>query len=107
MRPLVEGVSLDPESRCAHWHSPLDIIAIKMRCCMTYYACSACHAALAGHQAEVWPQAEWDERAVLCGACGAELSVRQYMACDNRCPACGAGFNPGCRTHYHLYFEPA
>jgi uncharacterized CHY-type Zn-finger protein len=21
------------------------------------------------------------------------------------CPACGAGFNPGCAAHYHRYFE--
>jgi uncharacterized CHY-type Zn-finger protein len=106
MRPFVEGVLLDPQTRCAHWRTPLDIIAIKMRCCETYYACRQCHDELADHDAAVWPSDAWDERAVLCGACGVELSVRQYMACDNRCPACGAGFNPGCRTHYHLYFEP-
>ena len=104
MRPFVEGVLLDPQTRCAHWRSPLDIIAIKMRCCGTYYACRQCHDELAGHAAAVWPMAAWDARAILCGACDGELSVRQYMACENTCPACGANFNPGCRTHYHLYF---
>ena len=104
-RPLVEGVSLDPQTRCGHWHSPLDIIAIKMRCCETYYACRECHDELAGHATKVWPKTEWDQPAILCGACGVELSVHHYMARDNQCPACGAGFNPGCRTHYHLYFE--
>lgn len=104
MRPIVHGLDLDPETRCAHWRSPLDIIALKMRCCGTYYACRDCHDALAGHEAEVWPQAEWDESAVLCGACGTELSVRAYLACESRCPNCGAAFNPGCHKHRHLYF---
>ena len=63
------------------------------------------HDALADHPAKVWPAAEWDQPAVLCGVCGGELSVREYMGCGNRCPACGAAFNPGCRLHYHLYFE--
>ena len=105
MRPSVKGVDLDPQTRCAHWRSPLDIIAIRMRCCRTYYACRECHDELADHAAMVWPAAEWDQPAVLCGACGTQLSVRDYLACDNRCPACAAPFNPGCANHYHLYFE--
>lgn len=107
MHPLVKGVSLDAETRCAHYHSALDIIAIKMRCCETYYACRECHDALADHAAAVWPIAERDQPAILCGSCGAELSVRQYLACDNQCPSCQAPFNPGCANHYHLYFEVA
>jgi uncharacterized CHY-type Zn-finger protein len=106
-RPPVLGIDLDPQTRCAHWRSPLDAIAIKMRCCGSYYACRDCHDALADHPASVWPEAQWDAPAVLCGVCGGELSVRQYLACDNRCPACGAPFNPGCRLHHHLYFETA
>ena len=43
--------------------------------------------------------------AILCGACGATLTIRQYMQGDSCCPACGAHFNPGCRSHYHLYFQ--
>lgn len=104
-RPEVRGLDLDPETRCAHWHSPLDIIAIKMRCCGVYYACRDCHDALADHPAQVWPRSAWAEAAVLCGACGTELSINAYLACDNRCPACGAAFNPGCKLHHHLYFE--
>ncbi|MBL6936226.1 MAG: hypothetical protein ISS15_13775 [Alphaproteobacteria bacterium] len=105
VKPLVHGVALDSQTRCAHWHSTLDIIAIKMKCCGAYYACKDCHDALAGHDAAVWPRAEFGETAVLCGACGVELSVRQYLDCGNACPACGAAFNPGCRNHYHFYFE--
>jgi uncharacterized CHY-type Zn-finger protein len=106
-RPAVFGLGLDPQTRCAHWRGPLDVIAIRMRCCGDYYACRDCHDALAGHAAAVWPQADWGERAVLCGVCGGEFTVRQYLACENRCPACGAPFNPGCRLHRHLYFETA
>jgi len=104
-RPAVHGVDLDPQTRCAHWRSPLDIVALKLRCCGAYYACRDCHDALAGHPAQVWPRADWDAPAVLCGACGAEMSVRQYLACDDRCPTCAAPFNPGCKLHRHLYFE--
>jgi uncharacterized CHY-type Zn-finger protein len=104
-RPPVFGVDLDAQTRCAHWRSPLDIVAIKMRCCGAYYACHDCHAALAGHPSAVWPRAERDRPAVLCGACETELTVAQYLTCEDRCPACGAAFNPGCRLHRHLYFE--
>jgi uncharacterized CHY-type Zn-finger protein len=109
VRPPVHGLSLDPQTRCAHWASPLDVIAIKMRCCGAYYACRECHDALAGHPARVWAVEDFGELAVLCGVCGAELSVDQYLACDSRCTSCGAGFNPGCARHKHLYFatEPA
>ncbi len=105
MRPVVHGRDLDPHSRCAHWHGPLDIIAIRLRCCGDYWACAACHDELAGHPPEVWPAAEWDQPAVLCGACGVELTVNAYLGCDSCCPACAAPFNPGCRRHHHLYFE--
>lgn len=80
-------------------------MAIKMRCCGVYYACKDCHAALADHQIEAWPQSEWDQRAILCGACGAELTIHQYMESESRCQACHAQFNPKCRNHYHLYFQ--
>lgn len=104
-RPEVRGVDVDGQTRCAHWHSEIDIIAIKMMCCGMYYACKDCHDALAGHASAVWPEQEWDTKAVLCGACGTELSVRDYLDCANVCPACGAGFNPGCRNHCHFYFK--
>jgi len=101
---VVHGISVDAETRCAHYHSALDVIAIKMKCCGQYYACKECHDALAGHASAVWPRDEWEQPVVLCGVCGAELSVRAYLDCGNECPQCGAKFNPGCRKHYHLYF---
>jgi uncharacterized CHY-type Zn-finger protein len=104
-RPHVCGIDPDCQTRCAHYNSTLDIIAIKMKCCGLYYACKDCHIALANHAIEVWPRDEWDKPAVLCGACGTELSIRQYLECSNECPACQARFNPGCRNHYHFYFQ--
>jgi len=38
------------------------------------------HEALSDHPIEVWPQAKWGQPAVLCGACGQELTIAQYMA---------------------------
>ncbi|HTZ98305.1 MAG TPA: CHY zinc finger protein [Terriglobales bacterium] len=100
----VRGVGLDPQTRCRHYHGPSDIIAIKMKCCGVYYACKDCHQALANHPAKVWPRAEWDEKAVLCGSCGAELTILQYMQSGYQCPECKAQFNPACQNHYHYYF---
>jgi uncharacterized CHY-type Zn-finger protein len=103
--PHVYGIDLDARTRCAHYNSALDIVAIKMKCCGAYYGCKDCHDVSAGHAIEVWPEREWDQAAVLCGACGIELSIHQYLECANQCPGCNAKFNPGCRNHYHFYFE--
>jgi uncharacterized CHY-type Zn-finger protein len=104
-RPEVRGLRLDAQTRCVHWHSPRDVVAIKMKCCGEYYACKDCHEALCGHAAQVWPRAEWDARAILCGACGGEMLIQDYLDGGDACPACGACFNSGCRTHRHFYFE--
>lgn len=106
MRPAVHGLDLDPQTRCAHWHTELDVVALKFRCCDRWYACRECHDAVADHPARLWPAAERDRPAVMCGVCGGELTVVEYLGCGDRCPRCGAGFNPGCRKHHHLYFEP-
>jgi uncharacterized CHY-type Zn-finger protein len=106
-RPEVHGIDLDAHTRCAHYRTALDVIAIKMRCCGVYYACKECHEALAGHPIEVWPQSEWNNLAVLCGACGREMTVNKYMASGYICPNCAAAFNPGCRKHYQFYFAEA
>ncbi|KAE9401960.1 hypothetical protein BT96DRAFT_856068 [Gymnopus androsaceus JB14] len=102
----VHGIDVRPHTQCAHWHSSRDIIAIRHKCCGEYYACISCHEALAGHKNQVWPKDEWGpSNIVLCGKCLCEMSVVQYLGCDNHCPSCKAEFNPGCRNHYHLYFE--
>jgi uncharacterized CHY-type Zn-finger protein len=100
----VRGIDLDAATRCAHYRTELDIIAIRMKCCGVYYACKDCHEALAGHAIDVWPQSEWTQAAVLCGACGYEMTINEYKASNDKCPRCRAPFNPGCRKHYGFYF---
>lgn len=101
----VTGLNVDGETRCAHYHEERDIIAIKFKCCGKWFPCHECHAALAGHAAEVWPKEEFDAPAILCGGCGHQSTVRDYLACDSVCPRCRRKFNPGCAKHYYLYFE--
>ena len=100
----VRGVDIDAETRCAHYASERDVVALRFGCCETYYPCFECHDAVANHDAEPWPAERADEPAALCGVCGAELTPCEYMAVDE-CPDCEAAFNPGCADHYHLYFE--
>ncbi|AZB44178.1 hypothetical protein CEF21_18800 [Bacillus sp. FJAT-42376] len=104
-RAEVKGSAIDEETRCTHYHSRLDIIAIKFYCCMEYYPCHLCHEEHASHPAAVWPKEKFDEKAVLCGGCGSEWTVREYAECDSKCPECKMDFNPGCSLHAHLYFE--
>ena len=98
-------MDVDPETRCGHYAGPTDVIAIEFKCCDTFYPCIDCHRALVDHEPVVWPVAERDEPAVLCGVCGARLSIAVYLKGDSSCPRCGAAFNPGCKLHHHLYFE--
>ncbi|GKV68203.1 hypothetical protein NCCP2716_07010 [Sporosarcina sp. NCCP-2716] len=100
----VIGVQVDSETRCLHYHSEIDRIAIKFHCCDTYFPCYECHDELGCGKAEVWPHSRFAEKAVLCGACGHELSVSDYLACASACPSCSAPFNPGCSLHADRYF---
>lgn len=104
-RPRVFGVDMDPHARCTHYHTELDIIAIKLKCCGEFYACKECHDALADHEIESWPVESYDTFAILCGDCDAQLTINAYLHCDSRCPSCGAAFNPQCSRHYHFYFS--
>ncbi|SDJ69615.1 CHY zinc finger protein [Sediminibacillus albus] len=97
------GKVIDSHTRCRHYHSSQDIIAIKFACCKQYYPCYKCHQESTGHSAEVWEKTEFNERAVLCGACHYELTITEYLYTDC-CPSCKSPFNPGCKIHHHLYF---
>ena len=101
----VAGVDVDAQTRCRHYHSEADIVAIRFPCCDTYYPCHLCHAEVASHPPAVWKRERFGERAVLCGACGAELAIAEYLRSHAACPVCGARFNPGCAAHRHLYFD--
>ena len=101
---VVHGIGLDDETRCTHYHTPLDVIAIKFKCCDKFYACIHCHNESEDHAPIPWSKSEFDEHAILCGVCKTTLSIKDYMQTDH-CPHCGAQFNPRCAAHYPLYFD--
>lgn len=98
------GPVVDDMTRCVHYRTEVDIVAIRFACCGEYYPCHLCHEEAAGHPAAQWPLAERDREAVLCGACGSALTITAYLDAT-ACPECGARFNERCRLHAHLYFE--
>lgn len=102
---IVLGVDIDPQTRCAHYHSERDVVAIEFKCCGEWFSCHQCHAELGGHATEVWTKEEFGERAVMCGSCGRQLTISEYLECGSVCPNCQHQFNPGCANHHHLYFE--
>lgn len=93
------------KTRCLHYHSDLDVVAVRFKCCDTFYACVRCHYALANHLPLRWSKNEHEIYAIYCGNCNGTMSIREYLGCGDCCPLCGAAFNPGCAEHYHLYFE--
>jgi uncharacterized CHY-type Zn-finger protein len=100
----VLGRPVDDQTRCVHYRTALDVVAIRFRCCQEFYPCHLCHQESAGHAAVQWPIEEYGTAAVLCGVCKAELAINEYLAVD-ACPRCAAPFNPGCRSHAQLYFQ--
>ena len=105
MSIIVKGRQTDDETRCVHYNSALDIIAIKFKCCNTYYPCYYCHEESTDHKADVWNKEEFETPVILCGKCKRELTFNQYKNCHYKCPHCNAAFNPKCSNHDHLYFE--
>jgi len=101
----VYGKRVDDETRCEHYHSQLDIIAIKFKCCDKYYPCYQCHEETTDHQAKVWNKNERDVKGILCGVCKYELTINEYMNSNDQCPNCRSAFNPNCSKHYYLYFK--
>jgi uncharacterized CHY-type Zn-finger protein len=102
---IIKGKVIDDNTRCVHYHSPLDTIAIKFKCCGHYYPCYFCHREEADHAATIWRKTELDERAILCGVCSTAMTIAAYKVCNYQCPFCNASFNPKCADHDHLYFE--
>lgn len=100
----VLGNVIDQETRCTHYHTVLDVIAIKFACCGEYYPCYKCHEENADHPIQKWPKEKFDVEAILCGVCKTELTIHQYMN-TNHCPSCNAKFNDGCVNHYPIYFN--
>ncbi|MGO1948397.1 MAG: CHY zinc finger protein [Mycobacteriaceae bacterium] len=114
-RELLGGVG------CAHWHSPLDVAAIRFHCCGHVYPCLHCHSENEDHAVEPWPAGAGTsgessgEPAVLCRTCGHWMTVGEYLSLygeddgdgeqrEPSCPSCAAPFNPGCALHSGIYF---
>jgi uncharacterized CHY-type Zn-finger protein len=102
--PIIHGPTVDHQTRCKHYHTWVDIVAIKMKCCGKYYPCYKCHNEFEDHAIIRWQEKEFDEYAIVCGVCNTELTIRQYKWA-NYCPYCHSRFNDGCGKHYDLYFE--
>lgn len=101
----VVGIGVDHQTRCAHYATERDVLAIAFPCCGTFYPCYCCHAAVADHDAEVWPTSEREEHALLCGVCGHLTTIEAYLDAPLACADCGTAFNPGCADHHDRYFE--
>jgi uncharacterized CHY-type Zn-finger protein len=101
----IKGKIIDSETRCVHYHSSQDIIAIKFKCCHEYYACYECHKETTEHEPTTWTKGERNITAIKCGVCKLEMTIETYLQSGNHCPACHAAFNPKCANHYHLYFD--
>ena len=64
MMPKVYGSLVDNETRCTHYHTFLDVIAIKFKCCNKYYPCYQCHEEHETHPIKRWSEQEFDEKAI-------------------------------------------
>lgn len=82
----IHGIDVDPQGRCAHWHSEHDVVANTCGACHKLWACSLCHDELADHR---FVGVDKQLRSVMCSAC----------------PSCGHPFNPGCKLHESVYFR--
>jgi uncharacterized CHY-type Zn-finger protein len=49
---------------------------------------------VADHVLMPWPSDQFDEKAILCGVCGLEMTITEYMNSHYTCPNYEAEFNP-------------
>lgn len=113
MSSLIKGILVDEDSRCKHWHSKLDVIALKFKCCpAVYYSCYSCHEETnpADHVVEKYDLvADKNKNLVICGICKTEMTFDQYKNLEEdgilKCYNCKSHFNPGCKYHYQAYFH--
>ena len=86
MTRKIYGLLVDNESRCQHYHTELDIVALKCFDCLKYYACYQCHDSLEEHSFRAYPCHLKQDKVLICG-------VYQHA------------FNLACSKHYDIYFE--
>ncbi|KAK6464321.1 hypothetical protein DFJ63DRAFT_283969 [Scheffersomyces coipomensis] len=117
----LKGKLIDKHTRCQHYYSKLDIIALKYKCCRVYYPCFQCHLELIDHNVEKFNVTDlaMGEKVVLCGNCYSELTFKEYSEAKVKssisenedicyiqtCIKCNSQFNPNCSLHYELYFD--
>jgi uncharacterized CHY-type Zn-finger protein len=104
MTVQIFGKPIDEQTRCVHYGTQADVVAIEFACCRRFYPCHLCHEETADHPARQWSRGSRGEKAILCGVCQRTMPISTYRTVSG-CPDCGADFNPGCRLHHHLYFE--
>ena len=97
----IQGIGLDEQGRCIHYHKKCDVAALKCACCQKYYACFSCQDAMEDHSFAATGTEE--QYPVLCGNCHHTLTKEQYG--QGSCPFCGIAFNPRCKLHTHIYFK--
>lgn len=51
-----------------------------------------------------WPADQLGEFAILCGVCRKTMTITDYLQVDG-CSNCAAAFNPGCASHWSIYFD--
>lgn len=98
------GKPIDDQTRCEHYATDQDVVAIKFACCLRFYPCHLCHDETVDHSTRQWSPERRDEHAILCGVCQQTMTIATYLSVSG-CPHCGARFNAGCRLHHHLYFQ--
>jgi uncharacterized CHY-type Zn-finger protein len=101
----IYGLEVNKRTGCLHYPSDLDIIAIRFKCCELYYSCYLCHLAIADHCIRQWQYEDMHQKAILCGCCGYEMTIAQYFSSANKCLNCQSQFNPGCKSHWSIYFD--
>ena len=99
-----QGLLVDDESRCVHYHSDKDIVALQCYECQKYYACYQCHNELESHTFSPYPLNLKQDRPILCGSCKKTLTYEKYRE-KGSCPYCAALFNPACQSHHSMYFK--
>lgn len=104
MTSQIYGELLDHESRCRHYHTVLDIVALKCWSCRRYYACYQCHDQFECHDFTPYPRTRKEDKVVICGVCHKEMSIASYEEAS-ACPRCGSAFNPACHKHKEIYFS--
>lgn len=100
----IYGGLLDQASRCRHYHTVLDIVALKCFACRNYYACYKCHDSLEAHPYQAYPDNRVADKVVICGVCKEEMTIAEYRS-SKTCPNCQSAFNPACGKHDAIYFS--